>query len=97
MALFGSALSDEELINSSQSNKEDNTFADMAPQQSTEFANELSSIRIKPRFEQQQKLREELPSNVQICKWMEEANDTDGDYKPSKKYWGETLTCPSRY
>ena len=27
---------------------------------------------------------------------MEEAN-ADGDNEPSNKYWGETLTCPSRH
>ena len=95
MTLFGSALSDDELINSSQSAKEDNTFAGMAPQGSTEFANEPSRIgaheRAEPRLP-----REELPSNVQICKWMEEAC-TDGDGEPPKKYWGEALTCPSRH
>ena len=65
------------------------------PQQSTEFANEPSRNRAHEKFEVQQH-REDLPSNVQICKWMEEAN-ADGDNEPSKKYWGETLTCPSRH
>ena len=41
-----------------------------------------------------EKVPEDLPSDAQICKWMAEARDEQGEVQ-SKRYWGETLTCPS--
>ena len=87
--MFGSGDSDDELINSSQSAKEEYDIPGAPVDHPAENKKKLSLATEYPIQ------GSKLPTDQEVCRWIEEAEEVKATHV--KKYWGETLTCPSRH